>query len=288
MAELTEKDKRYDRQLRLWGDHGQAKLESAHVCLIHATALGTETLKNLVLPGIGAFTIVDNHRVKAVDLGSNFFLTPDSLGQSRGLCATELLQELNTEVRSNHVDESLDAVLKNDPGFFEKFSIVIATAVPEDELQRLAAVLWENNTPLLIGRTYGLLGYLRLVVGSHEVIESHPDNYHEDLRLDNPFPALQRYANSIDLEGADNTKHGNVPYLILLLKYLEQWKSTHDGQFPSNYREKKAFKELIRQGIRSNEDGVPLDEDNFDEAIASVNSSLVRSSISLQSREWII
>ena len=279
MAELTEKDKRYDRQLRLWGDHGQAKLESAHVCLIHATALGTETLKNLVLPGIGAFTIVDNHRVKAVDLGSNFFLTPDSLGQSRGLCATELLQELNTEVRSNHVDESLDAVLKNDPGFFEKFSIVIATAVPEDELQRLAAVLWENNTPLLIGRTYGLLGYLRLVVGSHEVIESHPDNYHEDLRLDNPFPALQRYANSIDLEGADNTKHGNVPYLILLLKYLEQWKSTHDGQFPSNYREKKAFKELIRQGIRSNEDGVPLDEDNFDEAIASVNSSLVRSSI---------
>lgn len=37
---------------RLWGDHGQEALESAHVCLINATATGTEILKNLVLPGI--------------------------------------------------------------------------------------------------------------------------------------------------------------------------------------------------------------------------------------------
>ena len=252
MAELTEKDKRYDRQLRLWGDHGQAALESSLVCLIHATALGIETLKNLVLPGIGAFTTMtsgDNHRVKPVDLGSNFFLTADSLGRSRGLCAAELLQELNTEVRSNYINESLDMVLQNDPSYFKKFSVVIATDVPEDQLLRLAALLWENNTPLLVGRAYGLLGYLRLVVASHEVVESHPDNYHEDLRLDHPFQALQEYVDSIDMDGADNTKHGNIPYLVLLFKYLEQWKAAHNGQFPSNYREKKAFKELIRQGI---------------------------------------
>ena len=43
--------------------------------------------------------------------------------------------------------------------------------------------------------------------------------------------------------------------------------------------EKKAFKELIRQGIRANEEGVPFEEDNIDEAIASVNSSLVLPSI---------
>lgn len=36
---------------RLWGDHGQESLENAHVCLINATATGTEILKNLVLPG---------------------------------------------------------------------------------------------------------------------------------------------------------------------------------------------------------------------------------------------
>ena len=68
---------RYDRQLRLWGDHGQvsinrrksdsilttvkvqAALERASVCLVNAEAVGTEILKSLVLPGLGNFTILD-------------------------------------------------------------------------------------------------------------------------------------------------------------------------------------------------------------------------------------
>ena len=96
-------------------------------------------------------------------LGSNFFLTADSLDRSRGLCAAELLQELNT-VRSNHINESpYDMILQNDPNYFKKFSVAkVATDVPEDQLLRLAALLWENNVPLLlIGHAYGLLGFLR-------------------------------------------------------------------------------------------------------------------------------
>lgn len=53
---------------RLWGDHGQATLEVAHVCLINATGLGTEILKSLVLPGIGAFTIVDGKKITVEDV----------------------------------------------------------------------------------------------------------------------------------------------------------------------------------------------------------------------------
>ena len=45
------KQKRYDRQLRLWGEHGQEAMEDCSVCLLNASATGSETLKNLVLPG---------------------------------------------------------------------------------------------------------------------------------------------------------------------------------------------------------------------------------------------
>lgn len=47
------KDKRYDRQLRLWGKSGQELLENAHVVLLNSEggAMGSEILKNLVLPG---------------------------------------------------------------------------------------------------------------------------------------------------------------------------------------------------------------------------------------------
>lgn len=47
------KEKKYDRQLRLWAASGQSALEDAHVLLVNSGSgtVGIETLKNLVLPG---------------------------------------------------------------------------------------------------------------------------------------------------------------------------------------------------------------------------------------------
>ena len=40
-----QKEQKYDRQLRLWGNDGQYALEHANICVINATATATETLK---------------------------------------------------------------------------------------------------------------------------------------------------------------------------------------------------------------------------------------------------
>lgn len=277
----SEKAKRYDRQLRLWGDHGQRSLENAHVCLINASATGTEILKNLVLPGMGAFTIVDRKTVSEADLGSNFFLSSDALGKSRAKIAVEHLLELNSEVRGDYIEDDFDSLLSINADFFQAFSIVIATELPEEGLLRLAQVLWKSATPLLVARSYGLLGYIRIAFPRHEVIEAHPDNSHEDLRLDSPFPGLVTYMDGIDLDSCDNSKHCNVPYLVVLYKYIQKWREGHNGENPKNYREKKEFKEMIQGGVRINEDGVPLDEDNFHEAIQNVNATFVPTQIPL-------
>lgn len=58
----------------------------------------TETLKNLVLPGVGKFTILDHHSVTAVDCTSSFFLVEESIGQSRAEVACSLISELNPDV----------------------------------------------------------------------------------------------------------------------------------------------------------------------------------------------
>jgi len=96
----SEKEKKYDRQLRLWAASGQAALETANILLLNSGSgtVGTETLKNLVLPGIGRFTIFDPAVVEEADLGVNFFLDDSHLGRPRAQCCTELLQELNPEV----------------------------------------------------------------------------------------------------------------------------------------------------------------------------------------------
>ena len=63
----SEKERKYDRQLRLWAASGQSALESAHILLVNSGCgtVGIETLKNLVLPGMsvdGCFTPRDSWR----------------------------------------------------------------------------------------------------------------------------------------------------------------------------------------------------------------------------------
>lgn len=114
---LTAKQRRYDRQLRLWAASGQQALESSNVLLINSDGpidwknesvsgvVGVETLKNIVLPGIGGFTIVDPARVTESDLGVNFFLEESSLGKSRAEETCRLLRELNSEVDGSFEQE---------------------------------------------------------------------------------------------------------------------------------------------------------------------------------------
>ena len=49
----SEKEQKYDRQLRLWASSGQQALESAHLVLFNSLSgiVAIETLKNIVLPG---------------------------------------------------------------------------------------------------------------------------------------------------------------------------------------------------------------------------------------------
>ena len=56
---------------RIWGEQGQAALENASVCLLNCGPTGSETLKNLVLGGIGSITVVDGSKVEEADLGNN-------------------------------------------------------------------------------------------------------------------------------------------------------------------------------------------------------------------------
>ena len=90
-----DKTKRYDRQIRIWGESGQRALETADVCLVNASACGTETIKNLVLPGIRSCEILDGHVVTNDDLKNNFFVSADSVGKHRCAVAADLLGELN-------------------------------------------------------------------------------------------------------------------------------------------------------------------------------------------------
>jgi NEDD8-activating enzyme E1 regulatory subunit len=113
LAGPSSKERKYDRQLRLWAASGQEALERSRVLLVNShnpvddgdtsvcSVVGVEALKNLVLPGIGGFTIVDPAMVTNSDLGVNFFVEESSLGKSRAEETCRLLRELNPDVEGS-------------------------------------------------------------------------------------------------------------------------------------------------------------------------------------------
>lgn len=122
-ANISSISNKYDRQLRLWGAQGQKALGQTCVVLVRATAAGTETCKNLVLPGCGSLLVIDDDgdaddAVPTVSFpASNFFLTTASDDGNDGdakpkmkLCraqmAMESLLELNPDVKGSWIDTS--------------------------------------------------------------------------------------------------------------------------------------------------------------------------------------
>ena len=53
-------------------------------------------------------------------------------------------------------------------------------------------------------------------------METHPEDV-VDLRLDAPWPELSRMVESLGFDDMDDMEHGHIPYVLILLKFLQQW-----------------------------------------------------------------
>nr|CCC46689.1 putative ubiquitin activating enzyme [Trypanosoma vivax Y486] len=221
-------ESKYDRQLRLWGDDGQAALQASHIVVLGVTATATEILKNMILPGVGFFTVVDDARVDAGSLGNNFFVSMDDHIENRPI-AQALVQHLS---RLNEQSHGV-ACVQSCAAWVEAFigssrevpisagercactshhcgecgipppSLVVATPrLPATWLRRLAAHLkgircvpGSKSIPLVFVQTCGLCGIIHVQERERLVIHTEPKHgtHVADLRIFNPFPALREW-----------------------------------------------------------------------------------------------
>ncbi|TPX48569.1 hypothetical protein SeLEV6574_g01971 [Synchytrium endobioticum] len=274
----TAKQQKYDRQLRIWKAHGQAALESAKICLINATATGTEILKNLILPGIGSFTILDSKVVTGSDVGNNFFLEERSIGKSRAQCAVDLLRELNEDVQASADDRDPVELIDSRPEYFTQYTLVIAVGLPEKAITKLADTLWAANIPVVVVRLVGFMACIRLAVKEHVVVESHPENPVFDLRLDQPFPELRDFALTFEFDTMDSMSYSHIPWIAILLRALQDYKNKHNDIIPTRAQ----MREFIERHYKRTDVN---DLENFDEAAANAWRALVKTSIRTNTAE---
>ena len=127
----------------------------------------------------------------------------------------------------------------------------------------LSRILWEKpgkSIPLIYCHCIGFIGWIRVQLKEHTVVESHPDSVIDDLRLDCPFPEMLDYFNSMTLESREDAIR--TPWLPIFYKMLEKFvhkkgqeetNSNITGKnnpFHLNLQQKREFKEFLEAGMK--------------------------------------
>ncbi|ODV83190.1 hypothetical protein CANARDRAFT_9766 [[Candida] arabinofermentans NRRL YB-2248] len=212
---------KYDRQVRLWNPNGQQSLMNSKICLINVTAEATETLKNLVLPGVGEVVIIDHStRVTEADLSSNFFLLDEDLGQDRAEKVAVNLSDLNSDVKVSTEKRTMDDLIE-DEAYWLQYGCVITCSFFDDIYDKLAELLWRSSIPLVNVAVVGFYAYLKISNKQQTIVETH-NNSLEDLRIDRPWKELQNHLDSIDIDSLDAKEVSDLPFSILLTKLFQK------------------------------------------------------------------
>jgi ubiquitin-like 1-activating enzyme E1 A len=130
-------------------------------------ALANEIAKNLVLAGVGSLTVVDHETVTEDDLGSQFFVSEEHIGQNRALAALPQIQKLNPRVRLN-ADQ--DPISVKPPEYFAAYDITIATCLDIVTLSMINASCRISNRKFYAADTHGMYGYVFADLIMHDFV----------------------------------------------------------------------------------------------------------------------
>lgn len=160
----------------------------------------------------------------------------------------------------------------------DPFTVVLySMPLSPDRLRLIEAYGKQHKIPLVPVHSAGFYGYFSVKLpGTFPIVDTHPDETATaDLRLLAPWPELQAFAKGMteNIDTLDNHEHGHLPWVVILLHYLEEWRQGHGGANPVKYADKIAFRDLITAKTRT--DTPEGGEENFEEAARSVMKHIV-------------
>ena len=143
------------------------RLRSARILLVGLKALANEIAKNLVLAGVGSLTLADHEPVTEDDLGCQFFISEEYIGQNRAHAALPHLQKLNPRVNLK-ADEH--PIITKPPEYFAAYDITIATSLDIDTLSMINASCRISNRKFYAADTHGMYGYIFSDLITHDFV----------------------------------------------------------------------------------------------------------------------
>jgi molybdopterin-synthase adenylyltransferase len=100
---------RYKRQMMLFGDEGQERLNAAHIFIAGAGGLGSPIAIYLAVAGVGTITIVDMDTVDQSNLNRQILHTDRDIGKKKTVSAIGKLKQYNADITINAIDTTITA-----------------------------------------------------------------------------------------------------------------------------------------------------------------------------------
>lgn len=265
---------RNDRQIRIWGSDGQAKLYQSKIICLGIGSAGAEAMKNLILPGVGHVILVSDKKVTQRDLSKNFYIRPEAVDQNK-LLAEECLEnllELNPEVEGRFIEADPETFQDTHRQDLDACNLIIA-----DQLSWKTCINLDNyvrghsaKKNLIVMTNCGLLGMIRLCCVEYTSYQTKPDAKKLDLRINEPWPELVDFVDGLDIPNMEEAAHRLTPFIAVQIHLMKEWKSTHNGNFPQNSKEKNEFREIVKSGAKF---GGFNNEENYEEAYKYANNA---------------
>ncbi len=158
---------RYQRQMILkeFGVEGQRKLLRAKVLVIGAGGLGCSALQYLAGAGVGTIGIVDDDMVSLSNLHRQILYSVKDIGFNKAERATEVLQQLNPEIKIIAYPERLTT--QNAFAIMEAYDIII------DGTDNFSSRYMINDACVLLNKTF-VFGAVSQWEGQVAVFSPHP------------------------------------------------------------------------------------------------------------------
>lgn len=130
------------------------RMAASHVLIIGLSGLGVEIAKNITLAGVKSVTLSDSSLVKLSDLGTQFFLKKQDLGQRKDLVTRSRLAELNSYCPINLLEDKELLNLNN----LKKFTCIILVNSNLEEQIKFNEFTHSNEIKFISTNTAGLFG----------------------------------------------------------------------------------------------------------------------------------
>jgi adenylyltransferase/sulfurtransferase len=154
--------KRYERQIKVFGEDGQERLKNAKVFIAGAGGLGSAISIYLTSAGIGRIRIVDDEKIELSNLNRQILHWDKDVGKRKAASAEEKLKKINPYVRVEAISETIEE--NNVLALVDDFDLIVDAMDNFHTRYLLNRIAIAKNIPFFHGAINGLYGQATTII----------------------------------------------------------------------------------------------------------------------------